>query len=123
MYYRDQGYNLLTQYYIKYDSSNQENYIFNYTFGYAFKKIIASQYKLRIVLPPGATNINIYLPFRTEVKEESFRSYLDIEGRRVIVIDKDNMHSYYAKNFLVISYMTVYRFHIDFLLGRCMRRL
>lgn len=99
--YRDQGYSLLNQYYIKYDANDPELYIFNHTFGYAFKKVMATNYKLRIVLPPGAVNINIYLPLKTAVKEESFRSYLDIEGRKVIVVDKENMHSYYAKNFLV----------------------
>lgn len=62
---------------------------------------MASNYTLRIVLPPGAVNINIYLPFKTQIKEDLLHSYLDIEGRKVIVINKENMHSYYAKNFLV----------------------
>jgi hypothetical protein len=57
-------------------------------------------------LPPGADNINIYLPFKADVTEESFRSHLDIEGRKVIVINKLNMHSYYAKNFLVTYKLT-----------------
>lgn len=74
---------------------------------------MASNYQLKIVLPPGASHINIYLPFKIAVKEESLRSQLDIEGRRVIVINKENMHSYYAKNFLVI--LLIINLHIGYL--------
>ena len=59
---RTQGYNLLNQFYIKYDANDNELYIFNQTFGYAFKKIYASNYQLKIVMPPGATDINARLP-------------------------------------------------------------
>jgi len=57
--YRDQGYKLLNQFYIKYDANDKELYVLNQTFGYAFKKILASSYTLKIVLPPGASDINV----------------------------------------------------------------
>lgn len=57
----DQGYNLLNQYYIKYDAKESDQYIFNFTFGYSFKKIFADEYTLKIVLPPGATDIKVLL--------------------------------------------------------------
>lgn len=37
---------------------------------------------------------------------EARKSYLDIDDRKVIVIDKENMHSYYAKHFLVTYRVT-----------------
>ena len=55
---RSQGYSLLNQYYIKYDANNDDLYIFNQTFGYAFKKIYADEYNLKVVLPPGAQDVH-----------------------------------------------------------------
>ena len=40
------------------------------------------------------------------MREETTSSYLDVEARRVIVIEKENMHSYYAKNLLVTYRLT-----------------
>ncbi len=56
---REQGYKLLNQYYTKYNKDDPELYIFNYTFGYAFKKIMANRYRLDVVLPPGAKEVNV----------------------------------------------------------------
>ena len=56
---RDQGYKLLNQFYIKYDTENEDFYILNHTFGYSFKKILANKYQLKIVLPPGASEIKV----------------------------------------------------------------
>ena len=55
----EQGYKLLNQFYINYDADDQDLYIFNNTFGYAFKKIMADNYTMKIMLPPTAHDIKV----------------------------------------------------------------
>jgi oligosaccharyltransferase complex subunit alpha (ribophorin I) len=57
----EQGYKLLNKFYIKYDTTDPDLYIFNNTFGYAFKNIRADNYKVRIMLPPTAHDIKVIL--------------------------------------------------------------
>jgi len=59
----EQGYKLLNQYYIKSGVDDQNLYIFNHTFGYAFKKITADKYKLSVILPPSAHDISVFFHF------------------------------------------------------------
>ncbi len=59
----EQGYKLLNQFYIKYDAHDPDLYVFNQTFGYAFKKIMAGKYKLSVMLPPGAHDVKVWLHF------------------------------------------------------------
>eukprot|EP00826_Nyctotherus_ovalis_P014392 TRINITY_DN14008_c0_g1_i10.p2 TRINITY_DN14008_c0_g1~~TRINITY_DN14008_c0_g1_i10.p2 ORF type:complete len:106 (+),score=29.26 TRINITY_DN14008_c0_g1_i10:86-403(+) len=55
----EQGYKLLSKFYIKYDAKDPDLYIFNNTFGYAFKSIRADKYIVSIMLPPTAHDIKV----------------------------------------------------------------
>jgi len=59
----EQGYKLLNKFYIKYDTNDPDLYIFNNTFGYAFKSIRADNYKLSIMLPPTAQDIKVIISY------------------------------------------------------------
>ena len=60
----EQGYKLENKFYIKYDESDPDLYIFNHTFGYSFKKIVAGKYRLSVILPPGAKDIKVIKPYK-----------------------------------------------------------
>lgn len=55
----EQGYKLLNKFYIKYATQDPDLYIFNNSFGYAFKNIRADNYTVKLMLPPTAHDINV----------------------------------------------------------------
>ncbi len=88
------GYNIPTKYHLFYDLLKPENFVFNFTFLHDFDDIIAENYTLKVVLPEGATDIKVHLPFSVDSEERSsLFSTLDYIGRPVVVLKKANVVS------------------------------
>lgn len=61
---------------------------------------MTEEYELRVMLPEGATDIQVNLPFEAEIEEKLEFSYLDFIGRPVMVIKKQNViDDYHNKDF------------------------
>jgi oligosaccharyltransferase complex subunit alpha (ribophorin I) len=64
--------------------------------------------ELRILLPEGATNIKVHLPFKVdEIRYGLVRTYLDIVGRTTIWIRKQNVVDEHAQPIVVSSVYTM----------------
>ena len=51
--------------------------------------VVADEVELRIVLPDGATDVNVHVPFPVDSIEHSVhKTYLDTTGRPVVTITK-----------------------------------
>ena len=62
------------------------------------------KYNLRIILPPGASDIKAKIPFEIDgYSYDNHYSYLDIKGRIVLEFKKSNMHDFYHR-FFYVSY-------------------
>ena len=81
--------------YIKKDSEG--TFVLNQTFLYSHKAINSKYYKLKIILPNGATNFDVVVPFNVKRSESRTYSYLDLDGRPTITLELDNVHGYYSK--------------------------
>jgi len=94
------GYNLPMKYFVK---SKDNLFMLNTTFGSPFKEIIAEELIVKIILPEGASDIDVVLPFDIDGKYfETLYSYLDITGRPVLVLTKKNAVDFHRKPFQVI---------------------
>ncbi|CAG9311489.1 unnamed protein product [Blepharisma stoltei] len=94
------GYNLPMKYFVK---NKGDQYMLNTTFGFPFKEIIAEELIVKVILPEGATDIDVALPFEIDHKHfETLHSYLDTTGRPVLVLTKKNAVDYHRKPFQVI---------------------
>mmetsp|Transcript_32690 Transcript_32690/g.23623 ORF Transcript_32690/g.23623 Transcript_32690/m.23623 type:complete len:203 (-) Transcript_32690:62-670(-) len=96
-----QGYNSPTKYHLY---TKQDNtYVFDYSFMHAYDVLLVEDYTLEIVLPLGATDIQVNLPF--DVDEQYYEEYfstLDFFGRTKIVIKKENVFSeMHSENFQI----------------------
>jgi oligosaccharyltransferase complex subunit alpha (ribophorin I) len=93
------GYNLPTKYFLK---SNGEQFLLNITFGFPFKEIIAEEMTVKIVLPEGSSNISHFLPFDVDKTYfETTYSFLDFQGKPVLVLEKKNVMDFHRKPFQV----------------------
>jgi len=45
---------------------NPENYVFNFTFLHTVEDVMTENYTLKVILPEGATNIKVHLPFAVD---------------------------------------------------------
>ena len=83
-----------TKYHLFYDMMNPENYVFNFTFMHDIEDILAENYTLKVILPEGATNIKVTLPFKVDHQETGLHfSTLDYIGRPTLIIKKANVIS------------------------------
>ncbi len=77
----------------------------NYTFDHDFNDILAENYTLRVILPEGATNVKVHLPFPVDSMETgSYFSTLDYIGKILVTIRKENVHSLLHKQPFQVSY-------------------
>lgn len=77
----------------------------NYTFDHDFNDILAENYTLRVILPEGATNVKVHLPFPVDsMKTGSYFSTLDYIGKILVTIRKENVHSLLHKQPFQVSY-------------------
>jgi oligosaccharyltransferase complex subunit alpha (ribophorin I) len=98
-----QGYNMPTRYHLFQNENGR--FIFNYTFDQDFSDILAENYTLKVILPEGATNLKVHLPFAVDsVEHELYFSTLDYIGRPQITIKKANVISSLHKQPFQVSY-------------------
>ena len=98
----EQGYYLPNAAFMKRSTEENSLTLLNQSFGYSFKEIPAIDYTLRVILPPGAKNVRAEIPFEVDEHFMDKRySYLDLEGRLVLVLKKANMHNFYSRAFYV----------------------
>ena len=98
-----QGYNMPTRFHLL--QNQQGRFIFNYTFDHDIADILAENFTLKVVLPEGATNIKVHLPFAVDSIEQGLHfSTLDYIGKPMITIKKDNVLSQLHKQPFQISY-------------------
>lgn len=59
---------------------------------HVFDDFVIDNLKVKIILPEGASNIKLKLPYHvTEGKREVHKTYLDTAGRPVVVLNKENV--------------------------------
>jgi oligosaccharyltransferase complex subunit alpha (ribophorin I) len=99
-----QGYNMPTRYHL-FQNNNDNRFVFNYTFDHDLADILAENYTLKVILPEGATDIKVHLPFSVDSVDHSlYFSTLDYIGRPMITMKKDNVHSSLHKQPFQVSY-------------------
>jgi oligosaccharyltransferase complex subunit alpha (ribophorin I) len=77
----------------------------NYTFDHDFNNILAENFTLRVILPEGASNVKVHLPFSVDSMEtSSYFSTLDYIGKTLITIKKKNVHSLLHGQAFQVSY-------------------
>jgi len=102
-----------TKYHLKNSNDDHDVYSFNFTFLHNYDVFLAENYTVEVVLPFGATDIKLDLPFDgiTTHSELEF-STLDFFGKPKLVIKKKNATSVlHEKNFQV-----TYRFEQKYML-------
>ncbi len=71
---------------------NPERFVLNFTFLHNYNDIMSENYTLKVILPEGATDIKMHMPFEVDsITDEVVFSYLDFYGRPVKVIKKENV--------------------------------
>jgi len=86
------GYNLPLDYYLFVDAKDSSSYMLNITFSSNFPVAVIDEIDVRVVLPEGATDIEIHTPFSVSEPVMSDRhTYLDVAGRPVVTVSKKNL--------------------------------
>lgn len=102
--YWKQGYTLPKDQYITKDG-DADNYKFEINLSHPYNDIVAEDFTLKIILPEGASDIEIQLPFEMDATEqEVVYQYLDLRGRVGIVLQKHNVLEKYHDDTVVIRY-------------------
>lgn len=95
-----QGYAVRNKHNLFYNKLQQDVFTFNYTFLHSMGSFMTEDYELRVMLPEGATDIEVKIPFEAEIEQKTEFSYLDFIGRPVMVIKKANViDDYHNKDF------------------------
>jgi oligosaccharyltransferase complex subunit alpha (ribophorin I) len=66
--------------------------------------VVAEDFTIKIVLPSGATDISVNLPFPMDTSEKTVHKYLDIrpDGRRELVLHKKIVSQYHNDEIAII---------------------
>lgn len=125
--YWKQNYDLPQESYIK-PTGNPDEYEFNINFSHPFDDIVAEEFEFSIILPEGATDTKIDIPFEMDnIKHATVFKYLDLFGRQKIIMSKRNIleqvhdktvrvtyklskNSHYLKPAILIFYLFVLLF-------------
>ncbi|KRW98774.1 hypothetical protein PPERSA_03909 [Pseudocohnilembus persalinus] len=93
-------YNLNTSRYI-YDLDDNQ-YMLKQLFSQPFLDLVAENYQLKVLLPQGAYDIDVTLPFKVDNQEQikSYK-YLDTEGRPTLVFSKQMVTGFHNQYFYV----------------------
>ena len=94
------GYNLPTKFYVLND--NKGNYLVNLTFGMPYKNILAKNYIVKVTLD-NPDNIKVILPIdaKYNVTFDKEYGFLDLFGKKTIIITLNNMYDVYNTNFYI----------------------
>ena len=83
----------------QYLSIGAEKYVLNVSFCPSIEHMLAEEYSLKVVLPEGATDIEVHAPFGLDSYEVKNRfSFLDSKGRPVVILSKKNIIEEHNEN-------------------------
>ncbi|GAB4854953.1 Dolichyl-diphosphooligosaccharide--protein glycosyltransferase subunit 1B, variant 2 [Ancistrocladus abbreviatus] len=83
------GYGLPLQDFV-YESADGRRYL-NFTFGCPLMETVVDKLTIKVVLPEGSMDPSAVAPFPLQQTLETSYSYLDIVGRTVVVLEKENV--------------------------------
>ncbi|KAK7351824.1 hypothetical protein VNO77_11546 [Canavalia gladiata] len=63
----------------------------NITFGTPFNELVIDTLFVKVVLPEGSKDISVSVPFPVKESQETKFSHLDVVGRPVVVLEKNNV--------------------------------
>jgi len=86
-----QGYNNPLDGNVKY-SSTLKKYVFQAPILLSIKHVPVDHFKLNVILPEGARNVDVHLPYTFDGEERKMTySFLDTTGRPTIILEKENV--------------------------------
>jgi len=107
-----QGYNNPLDGNVKYNPKIKK-YVFQAPIVLSLKHVPIDHFKLTVILPEGARNVDIHLPYGFDSEERKMTySYLDTTGRPTIVLEKDNVCDDHFQYFQ-ISYTLPFYFSLQ----------
>jgi len=107
-----QGYNNPLDGNVKYNSKIKK-FIFQAPLLLSLKHVPIDHFKLNVILPEGARNVDVHLPYSFDSEERKMTySYLDTTGRPTIILTKDNVCDDHFQYFQ-ISYTLPFYFSIQ----------
>jgi len=96
------SYNLPAKNYLSYAENDLSQFVLKQTFGFPIGGVLAEDYTLKVIIPEGAHDLKIDLPFSIDDSHDSKTfSYLDYEGRPTRVVHKKNVLEYHHREFEV----------------------
>lgn len=104
------GYGLPLQDFL-FESNDGRRYL-NFSFGCPIAETVVNKITNKVVLPEGSKNPSVIVPFSVEHLSETKYTYLDIVGRPVVVLEKENVVPEHNSHFQVY-----YNFHPMFMLA------
>ncbi|KAL9992499.1 putative dolichyl-diphosphooligosaccharide--protein glycotransferase [Helianthus debilis subsp. tardiflorus] len=96
---------------VLFESADGKRYL-NFSFGCPIAETLVNKITNKVVLPEGSKNPTVAVPFSVEQRAETSYSYLDIVGRPVVVLEKENVVPEHNSLFQVY-----YDFHPMFMLA------
>ena len=100
-----QGYQFPADKYIEYNEKDSNQFVFTTQLSHQFEGITAEDFTLKIILPEGASNIHVNLPFEMETTTRNVYRYLDMRGGRTeIELRAKNIHRQYHNKDITITY-------------------
>ncbi|XP_027354410.1 dolichyl-diphosphooligosaccharide--protein glycosyltransferase subunit 1A [Abrus precatorius] len=73
----------------------------NITFGTPFNELVIDSLYVKVVLPEGSKDISVSAPFPVKQWQETKLSHLDVVGRPVVVLEKNNVVPEHNQHFQV----------------------
>ncbi|XP_044462616.1 dolichyl-diphosphooligosaccharide--protein glycosyltransferase subunit 1B-like [Mangifera indica] len=73
-----------------FESPDGRRYL-NFTFGCPLAETVVDKLTIKVVLPEGSKDPSVVVPFPVEQHLETKYSYLDVIGRTVVVLEKENV--------------------------------
>ncbi|KAK9158403.1 hypothetical protein Scep_004977 [Stephania cephalantha] len=104
------GYGLPLQDFV-FEAPDGSRYL-NFSFGCPILETIVDKLTIKVVLPEGSKDPNAVVPFAVDQHMETKYSYLDVVGRPVVVLEKNNVVPDHITPFQVY-----YKFHPVFMLA------
>ncbi|GAB5358195.1 hypothetical protein AAMO2058_000437300 [Amorphochlora amoebiformis] len=83
--------------------SGTSSYMLNTTFSTPFDNVVVEKATVKIVLPEGTSDIKFVAPFEIDnVTTEVQKTYLDLTGRPVLVLQTSNLMKYHMQHFQIL---------------------
>eukprot|EP00245_Coleochaete_scutata_P001832 TRINITY_DN12284_c0_g1_i1.p1 TRINITY_DN12284_c0_g1~~TRINITY_DN12284_c0_g1_i1.p1 ORF type:complete len:617 (+),score=139.67 TRINITY_DN12284_c0_g1_i1:64-1914(+) len=92
------GYSVYLQDFV---STQDGSLVLNITFGSPFAELVVKNLTVKVVLPEGSKDISAATPFDVVQQREVKYTYLDVTGRPVVVLTKDNVVAEHNQYFQV----------------------